>query len=120
MRKQFDGLYGLVLSAGLNPVSGDVFLFVSRDRKRAKALFWDGNGLNIWAKRMEHGRLADVLSRGEMTTRELALFFEGSPEVSHRLSPEDQSARYATLPAPAAVDCEAGNTMKLAAVHGIC
>ena len=94
MRKSFDGLYGLVLSSGQDPVSGDVFLFVGRDRKRAKALFWDGNGLNIWMKRMEEGRLADVFSRGEMTTRELALFFEGSHSVVRRLSPEDTTARY--------------------------
>lgn len=102
MRKNFDGLYGLVLGARQSPVSGDVFLFVSRDRKRAKALFWDGNGLNIWAKRMEQGRLADVFSRSEMTTRELALFFEGSPCVSSRLSPEDKTCRYTPLPESAA------------------
>jgi transposase len=95
MRKSFDGLYGLILTSGLDPVSGDVFLFVSADRKRAKALFWDGNGLNIWMKRMEQGRLADIFSRHEMTTRELAIFFEGSPSVVKRLSPEDQTSRYA-------------------------
>lgn len=96
MRKSFDGLYGLVLGSGRNPVSGDVFLFVSKDRKRAKALFWDGNGLNIWMKRMEQGRLADVFSRSEMTTRELALFFEGSSSVVKQLSPEDRTSQYAT------------------------
>jgi transposase len=95
MRKSFDGLYGLVLTSGQDPVSGDVFLFISKDRRRAKALFWDGNGLNIWMKRMEQGRLADVFSRAEMTTRELALFFEGSASVAKRLSPEDQTGRYA-------------------------
>ncbi len=94
MRKSFDGLYGLVLGSGKNPVSGDVFLFVSGDRKRAKALFWDGNGLNIWMKRMEQGRLADVFARAEMTTRELALFFEGSLSVMKRLSPADQTSQY--------------------------
>jgi hypothetical protein len=45
---------------------------------------------------MERGRLADVFSRGEMTTRELALFFEGSASVARRLSPEDLTVRYAT------------------------
>lgn len=98
MRKSFDGLYGLVLTSGQNPVSGDVFLFLSQDRKRAKALFWDGNGLNIWMKRMEQGRLADVLSRKQMTSRELALFFEGSQSVSVQLSPEDKTAKYAKIP----------------------
>jgi len=95
MRKSFDGLYGLVLGSGKNPVSGDTFLFVSKDRKRAKALFWDGNGLNIWMKRMEDGRFADVFLRTEMTSRELSLFFEGSDSVTKRLSPEDRTLRYA-------------------------
>lgn len=94
MRKSFDGLYGLILSSGRDPVSGDVFLFVAGNRKRAKAMFWDGNGLNIWMKRMEEGRLADVFTRGEMTTRELALFFEGSASVAKRLSPADQTQKY--------------------------
>jgi hypothetical protein len=43
MRKGFDGLCALV-TQGLqrDPLSGDVFLFVSRDRVRAKTLHWDG------------------------------------------------------------------------------
>jgi transposase len=94
MRKSFDGLYGLVLESGQDPVSGDVFLFVSGNRKRAKALFWDGNGLNIWMKRMEQGKLADVFTRSEMTTRELALFLEGSAQVARVLSPEDRTRQY--------------------------
>ena len=94
MRKSFDGLYGLVLSSGQDPVSGDVFLFVSANRQRAKALFWDGNGLNIWMKRMEEGRLADVFTRGEMTTSELALFFEGSASVAKRISPPNKTEKY--------------------------
>jgi transposase len=42
MRKGFDGLCALV-AQGLqrDPVSGDVFLFVSRDRVRTKVLHWD-------------------------------------------------------------------------------
>ena len=94
MRKSFDGLYGLILGSGQDPVSGDVFLFVAGNRRRAKAMFWDGNGLNIWMKRMEEGRLADVFTRGEMTTRELALFFEGSASVVKRLSPIDKTEKY--------------------------
>lgn len=95
MRKSYDGLYGLVRESGNDPISGDVFLFVGKDRTRAKALFWDGNGLNIWMKRMERGRFADVFLRESMTARELALFFEGSPMVTKKLSPEDWTARFA-------------------------
>jgi transposase len=56
MRKGFDGLCGLV-TQGLhcNPLDGDVFLFVSRNRIRAKALHFDGTGLTIYAKRLERG-----------------------------------------------------------------
>ena len=51
MRRSFDGLYALVKQGlGRNPLSGDCFLFVSRNRKRAKVLFWDGTGLCVYAK----------------------------------------------------------------------
>ncbi|MCP4902165.1 MAG: IS66 family insertion sequence element accessory protein TnpB [bacterium] len=43
MRKGFDGLYGMVREAlGRDPLSGDLYLFVSRNRIRAKVLLWDG------------------------------------------------------------------------------
>ena len=59
MRKGFDGLSALV-TAGLqrDPLSGDVYIFVSRDRVRAKVLHWDGTGLCVYAKRLERGRFA--------------------------------------------------------------
>jgi transposase len=85
MRKSYDSLYGLV-RAFTNPLSGDVFVFLSRDRKKVKALFWDGSGLNIWMKRLEKGRFADVFSRSEMTLTELKLLFEGSHKVTERIS----------------------------------
>jgi len=48
LRKGFDGLSALV-THGLrrDPLSGDLFVFVSRTRKRAKVLLWDGTGLCI-------------------------------------------------------------------------
>ncbi len=88
MRKSYDGLYGLV-RAFTNPLSGDVFVFLSRDRKKIKALFWDGSGLNIWMKKIEKGRFANVFSRAEMTLTELKLLFEGSQKVTEKLSPEN-------------------------------
>lgn len=94
MRMGYDGLFGLVRGSNADPISGDLFLFVSKDRTRAKALFWDGNGLNIWMKRMERGRFADVFTRTQMTTRELSLFFEGSQVVKQRLSPEDLTPQF--------------------------
>ena len=50
MRKGFDGLAAVVTqNLGRDPLSGDVFLFVNRTRKRAKVLLWDGTGLCIYA-----------------------------------------------------------------------
>ena len=94
MRKSYDGLYGLIKSFHSNPLSGDLFLFLSRDRKKAKALYWDGNGLVIFMKRLEQGRFADVYARGTMSLSEVALFFEGAGCVRQRLSPLDRTSRY--------------------------
>jgi transposase len=94
MRKSFDTLYGLVKTFHSNPLSGDLFLFVSQDRTRAKALYWDGSGLVIWMKRLEQGRFADVFSRGRMSLSELTLFFEGSTEVKKRLTPPERREAY--------------------------
>ena len=87
MRKGFDGLCALV-TQGLqrDALSGDVFIFVSRDRVRAKTLQWDGTGLCIYAKRLERGRFA-LLWRDDgddpirLTISELDLFLEGSALV---------------------------------------
>lgn len=64
-----------------------------RDRKRAKALFWDGTGLCLFAKRLEQGRFAAPWAKDgsgplKMTMSELALFLEGSTLVGKvKLSP---------------------------------
>jgi transposase len=84
MRKSFDALSALVVQQmGQNLLSGDVFLFVSRNRKRAKALLWDGTGLCLYAKRLEKGRFAALWTKSDgqvvrLTVSELALFLEGS------------------------------------------
>jgi transposase len=87
MRKGFDGLCALV-AQGLHrdPLSGDVFIFVSRDRVRAKTLQWDGTGLCMYAKRLERGRFARLWRDDEddpitLTVSELDLFLEGSTFV---------------------------------------
>lgn len=87
MRRSFDGLFALVQGTlGRDPLSGDLFLFVSRNRKRAKVLYWDGTGLCVFAKRLEVGQfvapwLAGKGQRMQLTTSELALFLEGSDLV---------------------------------------
>jgi transposase len=87
MRKGFEGLSALVrLGMSQDPLSGDLYLFVNRHRKRAKVLLWDGTGLCLYAKRLERGRFA-ALWKGEgaaalsLTITELQLFLEGSELV---------------------------------------
>jgi transposase len=94
LRKGFDGLSALVREGlGGDPTSGDLYLFVSRNRERAKVLLWDGTGLCVYAKRLEEGRFAPLWERGEghqieLTPAELQLFLEGCRLVgSATLSP---------------------------------
>jgi len=93
LRKGYDGLYGLV-EQGLkqDPMSGDLFLFVSATRKLCKVLVWDGSGLCIFQKRLARGCFA-ALWRDDgqvvrLTQSELALFIEGCTLLDRRsLSP---------------------------------
>lgn len=58
LRRAHNGLSQIVtheMKADL--LSGDVFLFVSKDRKTAKALFWNSAGLALIHQRMERARI---------------------------------------------------------------
>jgi transposase len=93
LRKGYDGLFGLV-KTGLrrDPLSGELFLFVSKRRKGCKVLVWDGTGLCIFQKRLERGCFASLFRDDgrsvQLTASELALFIEGCELVGRRtLSP---------------------------------
>jgi transposase len=87
MRKGFDGLSALVTQKlSRDPLSGEVYLFLSRDRVRAKVLHFDGTGLCIYAKRLERGRFASLWREAPsdpitLTVSELDLFLDGSTLV---------------------------------------
>ena len=94
MRKGFDTLSALIREhLGRDPLSGDLYLFVSRNRLRAKVLVWDGTGACLYTKRLEQGRFACLWRRSgegelELTSSELSLFLEGCKEIGRRrLSP---------------------------------
>jgi transposase len=57
MRRGFDGLAALAQSAlAQEPFSGHVFVFRGRRGDIIKLLWWDGQGLCLFAKRLEKGR----------------------------------------------------------------
>ncbi len=57
MRKGFNGLSGLVRNdLGLDPLTGDVYIFINRSRNRMKLLVWEQGGYVLYYKRLEQGR----------------------------------------------------------------
>lgn len=91
MRRSFNTLSILVeqkMKRGL--LDGDLFLFVAKDRRRAKVLYFDGTGLCLLAKRMEAQYRFPApwkMSRAQLTLSELSLFIEGADAVRQKLSP---------------------------------
>ena len=84
LRKGFDSLVAVVeQQLKLDALSGDCFLFVSKDRRSSKVLTWDGTGLCIYQKRLGRGRFAAIWDRADtgtlkLTMTELSLFLEGA------------------------------------------
>ena len=81
MRKGFDGLTALVMAAGEDVYSGDLYAFVSRRRNRAKILSFQKGGLVLWYKRLDCGRfkihLPDAGDRAELDATQLAMLLDG-------------------------------------------
>lgn len=56
MRKNIDGLFNTIISEShLSPLSGDVFIFFSKNRQSVKLLKWDRDGFLLYHKRLERG-----------------------------------------------------------------
>jgi transposase len=81
MRKGFDGLAAIVQTAlSEDPFSGQLFVFRGRRGDRVKILWWDGDGLCLYAKRLERGRF--VWPRAEsgtvaLSSAQLSMLLEG-------------------------------------------
>jgi transposase len=57
LRNGFDGLAAKAQQMiGADPFSGHLFLFRGKRGDYLKALYWDGTGLCLFAKRLEKGR----------------------------------------------------------------
>lgn len=86
MRKSFDGLSALVESAFPGRLlTGSLFVFVNRRRNLLKLLYWDGDGLAQWYKRLEAGTFrVSSDGRSELSRREFILLLEGiAPKKMH-------------------------------------
>lgn len=81
MRRGFDGLAAIVQSTlEQNPFSGHVFVFRGRRGDRIKVLWWSGDGLCLFAKRLEHGRFVWPSAESGavyLSAAQLAMLLEG-------------------------------------------
>ena len=81
LRRGFTGLSALVQTTlEADPFSGHVFVFRGRRGDLLKLLWWDGDGLCLFAKRLERGRF--VWPRAESGTvnlsrAQLSMLLEG-------------------------------------------
>ena len=82
MRKGFDGLAALLVQTQIaqDPFSGQLFVFRGWRGDQVKLLWWDGDGLCLFAKRLERGRF--VWSRAEsgsvsLSAAQLSMLLEG-------------------------------------------
>jgi transposase len=81
MRKGFDGLAVLVQQhLGQDPFSGQLFAFRGRRGDLVKILSWDGQGLCLYAKRLEKGRFVWPQAKSgavSLTAAQLSMLLEG-------------------------------------------
>jgi transposase len=92
MRKGFDGLAMLVQEKlKRDPFGGQMFVFRGRRGYLLKALWWDGQGLCLYAKRLEKGRFVWSSSADGsvvLTLAQLGMLLEGidgrTPESKRR------------------------------------
>lgn len=83
MRRSFDGLAQMVREfLGADPLSGHLFVFRSKRGDRVKLLYWDGDGLAIWYKRLERGSFRFPAASGdrpgvEIRAADLTMLLDG-------------------------------------------
>ncbi len=81
MRKGFDGLAAIAqLTLLKDPHGGHVFVFRGKRGDLVKLLWWSGDGMNLYAKRLERGRFVwPQADSGAvyLTSAQLSMLLEG-------------------------------------------
>lgn len=81
MRKSFDGLIGVVVSALSEvPTSGDMFVFINKRKTHMKVLYFERSGYCLWYKRLEQGQFNygnDQGGKRKLNWTALKLLLEG-------------------------------------------
>ena len=81
LRNGFDGLSGLIQrQLAEDPFSGQLFVFRGRRGDRIKILWWSGDGLCLFAKRLESGRFVWPQATSgtvHLTSAQLSMLLEG-------------------------------------------
>jgi transposase len=81
MRKQINGLAAIIAdSLNLDPLDGSLYLFLGKDKRRLKVLYWERNGFCMWQKRLERDRFPwpkDEGSVRELTGEQLTMLLSG-------------------------------------------
>jgi transposase len=96
MRKGFDGLAARIeRDLKADPYGGALYIFRGRRGDIVKALYWDGQGLVLYAKRLEKGRFTWPQAKDgviSLTMAQLSMLTEGidwrMPSWSARPTPE--------------------------------
>lgn len=91
LRNGFDGLAGLVQTQlAEDAFSGQLFVFRGRRGDRIKVLWWDGDGLCLFCKRLERGRFVWPRAASgsvHLSAAQLSMLLEGidwrRPERTH-------------------------------------
>jgi transposase len=98
-RKGADSLMALVRDVLCHdPLSGHLFVFFSKRCDRVRIVYWDGNGIAMWTKRLEHGRYRPGLSAdgrlvaNRIEAAELSLILEGIELAGARRRPRWEPA----------------------------
>lgn len=81
LRRGFDGLAAITQEKlGADPFGGHVFVFRGRRGDLIKLLWWDGDGLCLFAKRLERGRFIwpqAIEGSIHLTGAQLSMLLEG-------------------------------------------